>query len=159
MPLDASGRLALVWKGTPGSRTHVIFDVTGYFVGDGTGATYHGIDSSRVLDSRFANGLTGPFSNKATRSLQTAGRGAVPIDAVAVTGGAVVVQPTGAGWLIVGPAGSPIGTTSTINIPKGDVRANGLTSRTGPGGVLSIVFQGASGSSANVIVDVTGYFR
>jgi hypothetical protein len=83
----------------------------------------------------------------------------VPIDAVAITGGAAVVLPTGAGLLIVGPGGSPVGTTATINLPKGDVRANGFTSRAGPGGTLAIAYQGPSGSSANVVLDITGYFR
>jgi len=76
-----------------------------------------------------------------------------------VTGGLTVVGPTGAGWLIVGPGGIPLGSTSSINVPKGDIRANGFTSRTGGNGVLGMVFVGPKGSSANVIVDVTGYFR
>ena len=159
MPLDGSGRLGLVWKGTPGSRSHVVFDVTGYFTGSGAGATYFPIDSSRVLDTRFANGLAGPFGSKVVRVLQATGRGAVPLDAVGVTGGAAVITPTAAGWLIVGPGGSPLGTTATINLPKGDIRANGFTSRAGAGGTLGMVFQGGSGSSANVVLDITGYFR
>ena len=83
LPLDAAGRLGVVWKGTPGSKTHVIFDVTGYFVGDGSGATFFGIDASRVLDSRVANGLAGAFGTNVVRALQATGRGAVPLDAVA----------------------------------------------------------------------------
>jgi spore germination protein YaaH len=159
LPLDSAGKLGLVWNGTPGSKTHAIFDVTGYFVGDGSGATYFGIDASRVLDSRVANGLAGAFGTNVVRGLQATGRGAVPLDAVAVTGGLTVVGPTGAGWLIVGPGGIPLGSTSSINVPKGDIRANGFTSRTGGNGVLGMVFVGPKGSSANVIVDVTGYFR
>jgi len=159
LPLDASGRLGVVWKGTPGSKTNVVFDVTGYFVGDGSGATFFGIDASRVLDSRFANGLAGPFAANGVRALQATGRGAVPLDAVAVTGGLAVVGPTGAGWLIVGPGGSPLGSTSSINVPRGDIRANGFTSRTSGSGVLSMVYVGPKGSAANVVLDVTGYFR
>ena len=78
---------------------------------------------------------------------------------MAVTGGVTVVVPSANGWLIVGPAGTPLGATSTVNLPKGDIRANGLTVRTGTGGGLGAVFQGSSGAAANVIVDVTGYFR
>jgi spore germination protein YaaH len=159
LPLDASGRLALVWKGAPGSRTNVIFDVTGYFVGNGSGSTFYGIDASRVLDTRVANGLSGAFGARVARALQATGRGAVPLDAVAVTGALAVIRPTGAGWLIVGPGGSPLGSTSSMNLPAGDIRANGFTSRIGGSGVLSMVFFGPKGSSANVILDVTGYFR
>jgi hypothetical protein len=93
------------------------------------------------------------------RSFQATARGTIPVNAVAVTGGATVVSPSGSGWLIVGPSGTPLGATSTLNLPKGDIRANGVTVRTGPGGGLGVVFQGSSGASANVIFDATGYFR
>jgi hypothetical protein len=157
--LDTSGRVGIVWKGSPGARTHVVFDVTGYFVDGGSGAEYFPLDGARVLDSRFGNGLAGPFVAKVTRTVQATGRGTVPVNAVAVTGSAAVVLPTAGGWLIVGPGGSPLGSTATINLPKGDIRANGLTSRAGPGGGVAIVFQGASGSTTNVVLDVMGYFR
>ena len=39
-----------------------MFDVTGYFVDGAGGATYYPIDAARVLDSRVANGLSGPFA-------------------------------------------------------------------------------------------------
>jgi spore germination protein YaaH len=159
LPLDAAGKLGLVWNGTPGSKTEAIFDVTGYFVGNGSGSTFFGIDAARVLDSRIANGLAGPFPTAVVRNLQATGRGPVPLDAVAVTGSVTVVGPTGAGWLIVGPGGTPLGSTSSINVPTGDIRANGFTSRTGASGVLGMVFVGPKGSAANVILDVTGYFR
>ena len=51
-------------------------------------------------------GCPGPFATKVARTLQATGRGTVPVNAVAVTGGATVVLPTGAGWLTVGPSGS-----------------------------------------------------
>ena len=76
-----------------------------------------------------------------------------------VTGGATVVLPSTSGWLIVGPSGTALGATSTINLPKGDIRANGLTVRVGAGGGLGGGVQGTAGASANVIFDVTGYFR
>jgi hypothetical protein len=157
--LDGSGRLGLVWKGASGSRTDALFDVTGYFVNSGAGATFHPIDASRVLDTRVPNGLAGPFNRNVVRAFQATGRGTVPVDAVALTGGATVVLPTAAGWLITGPAGTALGATSTVNIPKGDIRANGLTVRAGGGGSVAAVYQGASGASANVIFDITGYFR
>lgn len=157
--LDGSGRLALVWKGTSGSRTNALFDVTGYFVNSGAGVTFHPVDAARVLDTRVPNGLVGPFPRNVVRTFQATGRGTVPVDAVALTGGATVVLPAAAGWLIVGPGGTSLGATSTINIPAGDVRANGLTVRAGTGGSVAGVYQGASGASANVIFDITGYFR
>jgi hypothetical protein len=83
----------------------------------------------------------------------------VPVNAVALTGGATVVLPVASGWLIVGPSGTALGATSTINLPTGDIRENGLTVRAGAGGGLGAVFKGSTGASANVIFDITGYFR
>jgi hypothetical protein len=157
LPLDGSGRLGLVWKGTAGSRTNVVFDVTGYFAADSGGATFFPIDPARVLDTRSANGLAGPFATRVVRTLQATGRGTVPVDAVAVTGGVVAVAPTGPGWLGLAPA-APF-RTSAVNVPKGDVRANGFTTRAGTNGLLAMGFYGPTGTKADVIVDVTGYFR
>ncbi|MFL5725957.1 MAG: glycosyl hydrolase family 18 protein [Chloroflexota bacterium] len=159
LPLDGAGNLGIVWKGTAGSQANALFDVTGYFVGDGSGTAYVPIDPARVLDTRSANGLSGPLAAKVARTFQGTGRGTVPVDAVAVTGGAVAVLPTASGFVIIGPAGVALGSTSTINVPKGDIRANGFTSAVGSGGGLGVVFQGGSGSSANAVLDITGYFR
>jgi spore germination protein YaaH len=157
--LDGSGRLGVVWKGAPGARAHVLFDVTGYFVNSAAGAAYYPLDAARLLDTRVGNGLTGVFTRNVVRAFQSTGRGTIPVNAVAVTGGATVVVPSASGWLIVGPSGTPLGATSTINLPKGDIRANGLTVRAGAGGGLGAVFRGSTGASANVIFDATGYFR
>ena len=153
------GRVGIVWKGSAGSRTNVIFDVTGYFLAGGGGATYHPLDAARVLDTRVPNGLAGVFPRNGVRTFQGTGRGTVPVDAVAITGGATVVLPSASGWLILGPGGSPLGATSTINIPKGDIRANGIALKVGAGGSLAGVYQGGSGAAAHVIFDITGYYR
>jgi len=157
--LDGSGRLGVVWKGSVGAKAHILFDVTGYFVNSSAGATFYPLDAARVLDTRVANGLSGPFPRNVVRTFQATGRGTIPVNAVALTGGATVVLPSTSGWLIVGPSGTALGATSTINLPKGDIRANGLTVRVGPGGGLGAVFKGPSGASANMIFDATGYFR
>ena len=157
--LDGSGRLGIVWKGSAGAKANVLFDVTGYFVNSSAGATFYPLDAARVLDTRVANGLSGPFPRNVVRTFQATARGTIPVNAVALTGGATVVLPSVSGWLIVGPSGTALGATSTINLPKGDIRANGLTVRVGAGGGLGAVFQGPSGASANVIFDATGYFR
>jgi spore germination protein YaaH len=157
--LDGSGRLGVVWKGAPGARTHVLFDVTGYFVNGAGGATYYPIDAARVLDSRVANGLAGAFISLSTRAFQATGRGTIPANAVAVTGSVTVMVPSRDGLIIVGPAGQPLRATSTVNLPRGDIRANGLTVRTAAGGGIAIVFNGARGATANVLFDATGYFR
>ena len=50
-------------------------------------------------------------------------------------------------------------TSSTLNFPVGDDRANGVTVALGAGGTLSVTFVASAGAaSAHVIFDVTGYF-
>jgi hypothetical protein len=51
-------------------------------------------------------------------------------------------------------------TSSTLNFPVGDNRANGVTVALGAGGTLSATYVAATaGPTAQVIFDVTGYFQ
>jgi hypothetical protein len=154
-----NGRLDAVWKGSGTSTAHVILDVTGYFVAGGGGATFVPIDPVRVLDSRAANGLSGAFKAAAPRTFPSAGRGTVPVDAVALTGNLTITDQTAAGYLSLGPTmtGSPA--TSTLNVPTGDVRANGVVVMVGAVGTNGVVYMAGGGATANVILDATGYWR
>ncbi|HEY5483651.1 MAG TPA: hypothetical protein VIK31_07540 [Propionibacteriaceae bacterium] len=50
-------------------------------------------------------------------------------------------------------------TTSTLNFPVGDNRANGVTAPLGSGGVLWITYMGSvGGATTDLLFDVTGYF-
>ena len=49
--------------------------------------------------------------------------------------------------------------TSTINFPLGDTRANGVTVPLNIDCKLSIVYRSSAGKKTHVLVDVTGYFR
>ena len=50
--------------------------------------------------------------------------------------------------------------TSTLNFPLGDNRANGVTVPLAPDGTLSIVYNGApSAATTHALFDVTGYFH
>jgi serine protease len=161
VPLSASGGLSAVYKSpTAGATTHLILDVTGYFRRGGGGASYIPLQPSRLLDSRFGNGVTSSFKSGTVKTFQVAGRGGVLSDAVAVTGNLTIVGQTGSGFASVAPSfPSMPPTTSTINAPKGDTRANGLTVRLSPTGRLAAVYVSASGGSAHLIFDVTGYYR
>ena len=159
LKLDANGRLNVVWKGAPGSRVHVVVDVTGYFVNSAAGATYYPLDPARVLDTRTPNGLAGPFVRNVARSFQATGRGTIPVDAVAVSGTVTVVRPATAAFLTAGPTTGTLASTSTLNLPKGDIRANGLTVRTSTGGGLAGMLSGPAGASGNVVLDLSGYYR
>ena len=86
------------------------------------------------------------------------GRGGVPVDAVAVTGNLTITRQTSGGYLFVGPDPQNNPTSSTLNVPLGDTRANGLTVALSPAGTLSATFVGSSSATAQVVFDVTGYF-
>ena len=132
-PLDGLGALSIVYKASGRRPTHVILDVTGYFV-PGTGRPAlraaqpgpdHGhppggrpVGQDRVVPRRHRPGAR-----------WCAGHWGVPASAQAFTGNLTVTAQTGVGYVAVSPA-QPAGvpTTSTLNFPLGDNRANGLVS-------------------------------
>ena len=158
--LSGSGTLSVTYvAASSASQTQAIFDVTGYFTAAATGSTYHAISPTRLLDTRVANGLSGTFKSKTARTFQVTGRGGVPAGATAVTGNLTVTQQTAAGFLFIGPAATNNPTSSTLNFPKGDNRANGVTVALSGSGTLSITYVAASSASqTQAIFDVTGYF-
>jgi N-acetylneuraminic acid mutarotase len=158
--LDANGMLSVVYIG--GGTTQAIFDVTGYFTADDTGATFMPLPPGRILDSRNGTGVSlSRFVTNVPRSFQVVGQAGVPDDAVAVTGNFTLVKPTGKGWAFVGPSitGDPTKLAcSTVNAPAGDTRADGVTVKLADNGTLSAVWSGPAGSTADLLFDVTGYF-
>jgi hypothetical protein len=161
--LGSGGSLSVTYAApTLGPTAHVIFDVTGYFIPDTTGATYHAIAPSRILDTRTGTGgLAGPFVSHVARTFQVTGNGGVPAGATAVTGNLTVTGQSYLGFLYVGPAAMNDPTSSTLNFPKYDDRANAVTVTLGAGGTLSVTYAApvaAVGATANAIFDVTGYF-
>jgi hypothetical protein len=166
VPLGPGGTLSVVYNGAPSSATtHAVFDVTGYFVPGTSGAKFVSLTPNRVLDTRAGTGLGGVFRTDQPRTLQVTNRNLsiaplnVPAEAVAVTANLTVTSQTGAGWLSITPDKQTRPATSTLNFPVGDNRANGLTVPLGPGGTLSIVYNGGpSWAAAHVVLDVTGYF-
>ena len=156
LALGAGGTLSPTYLAPAGNTTDFVFDVTGYFVPTG-GATYLPLTPARLLDTRFGNGLSGTFAPYSPRTFQVSGRGGVPANAVAVTGNFTVTNQTSPGAAVLGPAPTASPTTSTLNFPVGDNRANGVTLALGPGGTLSATYLAAGGSTAFVF-DVTGYF-
>jgi hypothetical protein len=150
------GTLSATYVGS--GTAHLVFDVTGYFLTDGSGARYVPLTPSRLLDTRVGNGLSGPFAVSSPRTFQAGGRGGVPGTAVGVTGNLTVTGQTYAGYAYLGPSPEVSPTTSTLNFPVGDSRANGVTMPLGTGGTLSGTYLAPSGAT-HLIFDVTGYFR
>ncbi len=169
--LAPNGTLQAVFRSsTAGATTDLIFDVTGYFLANAGGATYHTVAPGRVLDTRATGGgntnigLSGKFANRVVRTFAVAGviglgwgTALVPAGATAVTGNLTVTNATSAGYVSLGPTMTSTPNTSTLNVAAGNNRANGVTVALASGR-LQAVWAGTTGSSADVIFDVTGYF-
>ena len=83
----------------------------------------------------------------------------LPSNAVAVTGNLTVTGQTSGGYLYIGPAPVTNPTSSNLNFPIGDDRANAVTVQLGSGNNLSVTFVApSSGPTAQAIFDLTGYF-
>ncbi len=158
--LSGTGTLSITYAAaTSGPTAQVIFDVTGYFTPDASGATYHALTPARILDSRYGTGLSGAFSSHVARTFTVRGHGNVPANATAITGNLTVTQQTSGGFLFAGPIAMNNPTSSTLNFPMNDDRANAVTVALSGTGTLSITYAAAtSGPTAQVILDVTGYF-
>ncbi len=154
-PLGPGGTLAVVYKAAAGKKSHVIVDITGYFLADSLHAEYIPVDNFRALDTRTSIGLSGKFVANVPRTLDLGAQG-LPTDAVAITANLTVVGQTKGGYLSVTPDPTINPSTSTLNFPAGDVRANGLTVAVDAGDV-SIVYKAASGTT-DVLVDISGYY-
>jgi hypothetical protein len=120
---------------------------------------YVSLSPTRLLDTRFANGLTGSFVSGTARTFQVSGRDGILDKAIAVTGNLTVTGQTSAGYVELGPDAMDSPTSSTINFPRGDTRANGVTVALSDTGSLSATFVGAHGAKTALVFDVTGYFE
>jgi hypothetical protein len=99
------------------------------------------------------------YLSRIARTLQVTGHGGVPAGAAAITVNLSVTGQTSGGYLYAGPIAASNPTSSTLNFPVGDDRANAVTVALGSGDILSTTHVGsAASSSAQVIFDVTGFF-
>jgi hypothetical protein len=154
------GSLSVTYVSATGAATtDVVFDVTGYFTPDATGAVYVPLNPARILDSRSNTGFAGPLATSVAETFAVTGQGGVPSAATAVTGNLTVTAQDAPGYLYIGPVATNSPTSSTLNFPMGDDRANAVTVALGSGGTLSVTYVDPwTGHSAQAIFDVTGYF-
>jgi hypothetical protein len=82
----------------------------------------------------------------------------VPGNAKAISGNLTVTLQTAGGFVSVTPDPTSTPSTSTLNFPVGDNRANGLTVQLSASGSLSAVYKATPGSTTDLILDVTGYY-
>jgi hypothetical protein len=159
--LSPAGTIFAVYKAPNGKTAHLIFDVSGYYVQDLTGARFVPLTPGRRMDTRFAaphEGLTGPFVAQKPRTLVVEPYQGVPTNAAAITGNLTVVSPSRAGYVSMTPVAVVPPPNATINFPTGDIRGNGATGPLSGPGSVAFVFM-ASGGSTHLVFDLTGYFR
>ena len=156
--------LSVTYVANDGGTALATFDVSGYFVAGTSGATYVSLSPTRILDSRYGIGVTKARLSKGVPiNFQVTGKGGVPTWAVAVTGNVTLTNQSTSGYLTVGPVAEASPTTATIfstafsNINK-DNRATGVTMKLDATGKLHATWIGATGSTADAIFDVNGYF-
>ena len=164
-PLGPGGTLWVTFAGSGGAM-NVVFDVTGYFVPNSSASTYVPVTPNRLVDSRSGpqqQGFSGPLGNRSPAQFTVVNRTSdptkvIPANAVAVTGNLTAVSSGASGYFSLTPL-APVGnpTTSSLNFPSGDIRANAVTVPLGPGGTLWVTFAGYNGMM-NIVFDVTGYF-
>ncbi len=117
-----------------------------------TGAAYHPVTPTRILDTRAQGRPLGPGANV---SLQVAGTARVPSTAVAVVLNVTATDTSGPGYLTLYPAGGSPPLASNLNWVGGETVANLAVVQVSSGGWIDI--HNAVGS-VQVVVDLQGYF-
>ncbi|MGD0122836.1 MAG: S53 family peptidase [Candidatus Limnocylindrales bacterium] len=152
----SGGSLQIVWCGTIGSSADVIFDVTGYFTAGAGGLSYYPVFPVRVMDSSKNLGITGPFPSRIAQLFTLPG---VPAGAAAISGNLTLLTPTSNGWALITPeiVASPM--TSTVNASAGHSEANGFDVAIGTSNHVALEWAGTVGSTANLSLDITGFWK
>jgi hypothetical protein len=156
--LSPTGTLSVTFLANAGNTTDLVFDVTGYYTADLTGAKYVAITPVPLLDTRSANGVSGKFVANTPRSVTLRGRGGVPTNATGITGVVSVFNQTNSWAVFVGPTQIAKPTTSALNFLKGDNCSNGLTVALSGTGTLGVTYMAGAGNTTNAVIFVTGYF-
>ncbi len=90
----------------------------------------------------------------APRAFAVAGVGGVPAtQTLGVTGNLTVTGQTTGGYAFPGPTATPSPSTSTINVPLGDNRADGIDVGLAGDGTLGAVWVGTSLSSTTAMIE------
>ncbi len=127
---------------------------------------FYAIAPCRIVDTRSGlGGFTGLFYNGDARNFTIKGAApcSIPTDARAVAFNVTIADATRQGWAALFPAATAYGGISTLNFFAGENIANGAIVPVTLGAPdLTVLFAFEPGSpvgSANLILDVTGYFR
>gem|GEM_PF-558501 len=136
------------------AATHLVVDVVGYYR-VGSGEAFVAVVPRRALDSRVDPQYVTRWPAGVTRDISILGDFGVIAGATAAVLTVIAVDPLGAGYLAVFPAGEPEPTTSNVNYVQGQTIPNLTFDRLGLSGNVSLrVAVGAT----DLVVDVAGYF-
>jgi hypothetical protein len=123
-----------------------------------TGSGYTADGPTRILDTR--KGLGAAKAKVGAGSfikLKIAAIGSIPANVKAVALNLTVTDATGGGNIDAVPDGTGI-TGSNVNYSSGQTVANGVIVGVASDGYIDLYNSGSSGSSVDLIVDVSGYF-
>jgi CBS domain-containing protein len=133
----------------------------------GAGGEYHPLTPTRIYDTRAPGipaGTPGPTQTSAAgvpTDVTVLGQGGIPAQAANVLAVAVsitVISPTREGYLQVYPTGADAGTSSVLNFVAGQNVPNLSILTVGTGGKLTYKVVTPTNGTADVIVDVFGWF-
>jgi hypothetical protein len=152
------------------ARTDLVIDVEGYsapvaVAGTGSGLYTPLPSPVRICDTRAGNPslLNAPPVNQCngatitpggTRDVAVTGANAIPPGAIAAVLNVTVANPGGPGFLTVYPQGGQRPTASNVNYLNAQVTANRVIVPLSANGAITVY----SSQSADVIVDVSGYY-
>ena len=141
-----------------GGTVNLIADVSGYFT-QSAASGYSPLSPDRLVDTRKGVGAPkAPVAAGGKLAVQIAGAdgGQLPSGLSAVALNVTVVTPQTGGYLTLYPDGGSRPTASNLDFGAGQVIANAVIVPVGADGKID-VYNG-SGGSANVLVDVVGYY-
>lgn len=114
---------------------------------------FYTVTPCRVFDTRL---LGGPLGAGETRTFAISGICGVPADAVSVSVNITVAEATALGEMTAFPANESRPDTIAIAYPVTNARANNAVLKLGAG---SLSFYNNSAGTAQLILDVNGYFK
>jgi hypothetical protein len=138
--------------------THVILDITGYFVSpaDPAGLTFYPLPPCRIADTRDTAGpLGGPsLVGGANRDFPVLNSCSIPPGAVAYSLNLTAVPKGRLRFLTAWPAGQPMPNVSALNAQTGTPTANAAILLAGAGGSISVF----ATDNTDLLIDINGFF-
>ncbi|MGW5419141.1 hypothetical protein [Streptomyces sp. NPDC003943] len=154
VPLSADGKVSFY---NHSGSVDLLADVSGYYVTDGSGATYKPLGPVRMMNTMAGVGVPkARVAGGKTVTLQVTGKSGIPASGVtAVVMNVTAVAPTAAGYVSVFPAGTARPSTSNLNFTAGQTIPNLVVVPLSADG--KVTFYNHSGS-VDLLADVAGYF-